>query len=219
MAETAGDLLQDLAVKLKGTSTAPTSGTAEWLLWLEQLNEARKEWAKAARWPVTRRLYSFSGGENQTSAALPTNFLFVGSFLKVDSKDEYPEIPPDQTERYDASDEYFYPWGNPVDGYSLQINPALDSGASCRIQIHTQPSALVSDTSKILCPSPEFLVQSAYARILEQKKDGRAPGAKEDANDILRKMMVGQFTPSVANTERVESEEKKRYGFRWGIDG
>jgi len=206
------ELQQQLAAKVDGEATAPTVDSDDWKLRTAILNESQRDWAERFDWEVLRTTVTSSAVSGRASYALPSNFRRMERYVVIGGA-HYKEVEPIEAAYMSASsNKYFYVTGNPDDGFELNINPTPTSGPTTMTYAHyIYPSAMstASDTSR--CVNEYYLVQAAYARLLELDEDPRFPQARAEAEAILGMMLENEFmsrAPSLKERRRIRTRQK-----------
>jgi len=206
------DLQKQLAAKLDGEATAPTVGSDDWNLRWALLNEAQRDWAERYDWEVLRKTTSTSVVSGNASYALPATFRRMERAVVVGGTN-YHEVEPIEAAYFGSnSNQYFYVTGNPEDGYALNLNPTPTSGpTTMTYSYYTYPANLSNASSVSPISNPFFLVQSAYARLLELDEDQRFPAAKAEAEGILMQMLENEYMsriPSLKERRRIKTRQQ-----------
>jgi len=211
------DLQKQLAAKLDGEATAPTVGSDDWNLRWALLNEAQRDWAERYDWEVLRKTTSTSVVSGNASYALPATFRRMERAVVVGGTN-YHEVEPIEAAYFGSnSNQYFYVTGNPEDGYALNLNPTPTSGpTTMTYSYYTYPANLSNASSVSPISNPFFLVQSAYARLLEleilmqmleNEYMSRIPSLKERRRIKTRQQMAEMIRKTSGSINKVPRQE------------
>lgn len=201
--------------------------SADYALRLKFMNMALLEWSEIYDWQASYKEYNTltSTSTGNTSIALPTDYRKLASYPFIThtgtTTDEFPEVRPQERNRYLDSDRRVEVWGNPGDGYTLRVFGLanLPSGASIKVPYYASPQSLVSPVNVAMVPNPDYLVQRTIAYWYEVRGDGRYVAAQQKAETILRNMIEYENVFGEASTnDRVKTYEETRYSFRLGRD-
>jgi len=232
MSYSVNEMQKRIASMVDHNSDAPTEGGGDWNIRLKYLNMAQDEWAQFYDWQTLYKEYNTmtSTTSGNTSISLPDDYRKVAGYPKLtadgSTTDEFPQIRPQEREAYSSSDKFVELHGNPLDGYTLKVNPGtasgnLVSGASIFISYYASAQSLASATDVSQCPNPNYLVQRATAHVLEIREDDRFPIAKAEADKLLLRMLERENTHTEAEAStvgRIRTVLEKRKGFRLGRD-
>ena len=213
-------ILQSVGVLLENKATAPDAGSDEWNAQVNLVNRAQSDWAETLDWRALYKVYNVIQASlaSTASVGLPEDFRKPTGYLTIESW-RYREDRPQEVVYNLDSDRYWSLVGNPADGYTAVINPAVASGTSISMPYIATPTSLVTTTSVSPIPDPNYLVWSTYARILDNNNDPRAVDAGVRADNILRRMVEAETTLSESNSaNRARTPEERTYRFRLGRD-
>lgn len=224
---TVNQIMTQVAATVNQEATAPTAGSAEYLLWLEYINRAYFEWANATDWESLRRtFYPTVTGMSLATVALPLDFRkLAGEVILYDGDTErgtsFSEALPEQRGNYGVDDKYLTVRGDQASGFSLILNPAtLASGASLEVQYFSMPTSLASPAEVTPIGDPQFLIDRSIAYIFEARSDSRFQLEETKARERLLTMVenanLAKFN-SYAGSNFVIGPERKQ-GFRIGRD-
>lgn len=209
MAETVSDILLDVGATVDQDTTAPT-GT-ELAVRVRFADRSQKDWAQYYDWSSLRLPTTPGVSYSQTSIGLNARFSALGSRVQdfssgVDSPTPYTQLT-DPLDRFSklSTDRYCWILGNDVTGYSVQINPALASGASIVFDQIVMPSSLATTTSTVTCPSSQFMSKRIEYYVLQARSDPRFPILKAESDDILAQMVEDQDAPSRGQDNSVQN--------------
>lgn len=208
--------------------TQPTSGSADFLLWIQFINRAQVEWAEAYDWEVTKVLYHPTVATNTlssfTSIGLPLNFRKLGGPVinyssGLNGGETWPQELPEHVLEHADSDKFFTVNGDPSNGYYLLWSPGtLVSGASIEINYYSMPTTLTASNDVPIMPDSEFLVNRTVAYVLEARSDPRYQDQERKAREKLLQMIDNQnldkFNP-YTNPLPVLTPERRNH-FRFG---
>lgn len=126
-----------------------------------------------------------------TSLALPSNFReFKTNPRLLDGTTwiEYPEILPEDKYNHSSDEEYCYVLGNPMSGYSLNINsPVANATLSIIYQRYPSGMATLSDVCEL--SDPGFVTTKIESYVLYSRSDERFPTAEARAEAKLQNMI------------------------------
>jgi len=223
---TVDQIMKQVAATVNQEANAPTTGGAEWSLWLQYINRGIAEWSGANDWEELRQTYyPVVIADGTPSVTVPLDFrklaapvrLFEGN-LGID----YPEILSEEEGlKTPQVDKYLKVTGNTAIGFTLTFNPGtLASGASLQIQYFAMPTSLASPADYSPMQDPQFLVDRTVAYIFEARSDSRFQLEENKARERLLSMVEGhemrKFN-SYTGTNQVP-DTLRRIGFRVGRD-
>lgn len=217
------DIMRRVATTVNQEATEPSSGSAEYLLWLEYINRSIQEWAEANDWESLRKDYwpAVSGA----TVTLPLDFRKVAGnprlYANINGPEHYSEDLEEQVGLRNTTDKYFHQLGNVSDGFSLVFYPAtLASGASLVIPYYSIPTSLASGSQVPVVDDSQFVVERTIAYILESRSDARFQVQENRARERLLGMIenanLAKYS-SYAGPNQVIGPERKQ-GFRIGRD-
>lgn len=213
---TLNSVLADVAAYIDQDTTLAT-GT-ELTVRVNLINQALNEWAETYQWASLRVTSPVTFALSAVSIGLATNFKKLMSPIvdrSLTSDNVYVQIRPEERYNKLSSDKYCYILGNDVIGKSLNVNPALASGASLVYDYQSTPSSMATLQDVSVCPSTDFLVKRTIARLLESRSDARFTFVKEEADSALANMMQEEATPSGGQNNRTPNWATKA-NFRVG---
>ncbi|MDD3487662.1 MAG: hypothetical protein PHF35_04810, partial [Candidatus Moranbacteria bacterium] len=133
------ELMQRMGIHLNGEKSAPDSGTDEYELWREALNESQDDWADVDYdWETLRGTALTSLPVSGTSVGLPEGFVKLGGFPKIIGK-EYEEVYAEKTGLKESSDQYVSV--NYAQKY-MTINPALATAGLVEVPYFSRPTSM-----------------------------------------------------------------------------
>src|SRR4030042_457094 len=209
---TLDEIQRYLASKVESEAVAPVFATDDWNLRRDLINEAQRDWANRYDWESLRATQTTSAVAGSASYALPANFNKMERYVVLGGLN-YAEVEPIEAAYMSSnSNRYFHVLGNPDSGYALNINPTPTSGPTIMTYAYYKdPADMSTASSTSPVPNPFFLVQSAYARLLELDEDQRFPQAKAEAEAILMQMLENEFMsrgPSLKERRRIRTRQK-----------
>ena len=221
------DIMKRVATTVNQEATAPTTGSAEYELWLEYINRGVMEWSEANDWESMRKIFFPEvTGVSVATVLLPLDFkkLAAAPRLYVDDRVggyEFPEIIEEQGGLQSHNSLYITQTGNYSSGIALIFNPAtLASGASLAIPYYSMPTSISSPTEVPIVDDAQFLVDRTIAYILEARSDARFQIQENRARERLLMMIenanLAKYS-SYAGPNPVIGTER-RAGFRIGRD-
>lgn len=224
---TVTQIMTQVAATVNQEATAPTAGSAEYLLWLEYINRAYFEWANANDWEALRKtFYPSVSGTSQATVSLPLDFKKLAGEARLYNGDittgtAFPETTPEQQGMYGTQDNYITIRGDQASGFAMVFHPAtLASGASLEVQYFSMPTSLASPAEITPVGDPQFLIDRSIAYIFEARSDSRFQLEENKARERLLTMIESandaKFN-SYAGPNFVITPERKS-GFRIGRD-
>ena len=221
-------MLQNISATVNQDPSQPTDGSADWLLWMQFINRSQVEWAESNDWEQLKKYYypiiSQLSPSSYSSVGLPGDFRkLAGPIINystgIDGGESWPEILPERKLLYRTADKWFFVFGDPSNGYSLQWNPGtLASGVTLEISYYSMPTSLVSSSQYPVTPDSEFLTQRTIAYVLEARSDPRYQDEERKARERLLTMIengnVAKYE-SYVSPQRILTPEN-RGGFRVG---
>lgn len=222
MALTVTEIQNRIASILDKSPSAPTEGGTDWNTRLKYMNMAEAEWAELYDWQALYKEYGTqtSTSTGNASITMPTDFRRLATYPVIEGN-EYAEIRPQERGSKSVTDKYVYFMGNPLDGYTMVVNPGqLASGASITVPYYAGAGSLASGSSMSMIPDPNYLVQRTIAFHWESSGDERFPQAKAESDKIMQRLLERETVHSEAanDASRVRTTEESRLGFRLGRD-
>jgi len=225
MRKTVSEVMTQISSTVNQEATAPTTGDAEFNLWLQYLNRSQDEWSEAYDWEGSRVHYNPDIDEAQTSlVTLPHNFTKLAGPVLLYGQGtadpiEYNYVLDENTSMYSSLDKYVTVRGDIAIGKSLYFNPGtLASGASLYVQYFSTPTSLTTTTQYLTMEDSQFAVDRTIAYILEARSDPRFQIMESKARDRLVTMVDNandEHFSSYAATSYIPST-LRRQGFRIG---
>ena len=226
---TISNILEQIASTVNQESTAPTSGGAEYNLWLSFINRAQYEWAEANDWEELRKYFSaVVTGMTQATVSLPADYRKIATAPRLHvtgnttEGEEFPTIPVENRALYSTTDKYVYELGNFSNGHSLIFHPAtLSSGASIVIQYFSMPTSLASPAEVPSISDSQYLIDRTISYIFEARSDPRFQQQESKAREKLMAMVESANLikyNSYSNPQYVKNGPLSRLGFRVGRD-
>ena len=224
---TLDQIMTMVASTVNQEAESPTSGTDDYNLWIEYINRALNEWKNANDWEELKRNFTTTSVASQVSMGLPTNFDRLAGKPRISitgdpSNNDYKYVMTDPNDEYllDSDQKYFEIYGDYSDGFYLQWNPALTSGASINILYYKCPESMSSTGQYAIMEDPLYLVDRTIAYIYESRADGRFSIEEAKARERLMNMVESgnlKKYNSYAGRKPVQSTLTK-LGFRVGRD-
>ena len=226
---TVSQILTQIASTVNQEATAPTSGGAEYNLWLSFINRAQAEWAEASDWEELRKYgYPTITGTSQATVTLPADFRKSAAPPRLYNTgnttdgEEFPNIPVEDRSLYSTTDKYVYELGNYSDGHSIIFHPAtLASGASLVIQYFSTPTSLASPAEIPAISDSQYLIDRTISYIFEARSDPRFQQQESKAREKLMQMVESSNLAkynAYNNPQYVKNGPLQRAGFRVGRD-
>jgi len=228
---TVTQIMQSIAATVNQEATAPTTGGAEYSLWLEYINRSVHEWAEANDWEVLRKTYFPAvSGTSGATLSLPLDYRkLAGPVINYSDSNyqgiggaEITDIPFEQRVLRGPTDNYVYETGDSSSGKSLVFNPAtLSSGASIAIPYFSIPTSLASPAEIPVVPDSQFIIDRTISYIFEARSDPRFQQQEVKAREKLLQMIEMQNDQkfnSYAGQSYVQNGPLSRRGFRIGRD-
>ena len=218
------DLQERIASIVDQSDAAPTAGNDTWDLRLKYLGRAQNKWQEAYDWSnLYKEVFAnTSQATSNVTVAMPADFRRLAGFpLIVESSTEtakeYPQIDPQERQRFGDTDEFCYMLGEPSGGYKLILHPgSLVSGASIYYNYWANAGTLASPADVSMCPDPEYLVTEAVASLWESREDPRYPEMKLEADRKLAQMIENENVKGRGYDNKADVPEETKYSFRWG---
>lgn len=214
-----------VAATVNQEATPPTTGGAEYDLWLEYINRALEEWGQSHDWDALRKFYypTITGG---ATVSLPDDFRKLGGPVKMYSSasevpKEFPLVLPERTGGMNPSEQFITITGDSSVGQSLLFHPGtLASGASLEVLYFCTPTSLASPSQITQVPDAQYLIDRTIAYIFESRSDPRFQIMEAKAKDKLLMMIenanAATYT-SYSNQAPVQTTLQK-LRFRMGRD-
>lgn len=222
--------MTDIASSVNQEASAPSSGGAEYNLWLQFINRSIKEWSSTNDWEELRKTYYPSiTGVNQATVSLPLDFRKVATSPRLhlynEQQEDYEDIPEITEETrglYNSTDKYFSQGGDISEGFTMSFHPAtLASGASLEIQYFSTPTSLASPAQVPVVSDSQFIIDRTIAYIFEARSDPRFQQQEAKAREKLLQMIENSNLSkynSYSNPQYVMTGPLRRMGFRVGRD-
>lgn len=206
-------LMTSMAVHINGEAVAPTVGDDEYLLWAEAVNQSQDDWATIDyNWPQLRKTFNTTLLVSGTSIGLPDDFRKLDGYPTFLGT-EVPEVRQEETYRFSSTDEYVT-----VDYNTnyLSISPARASTSDAAIRYWSNPTSLATSTAKSLCPSDNFLIYKATAKVLFSRDDAKYQDFETMADTASQQMIGADVHEGEQLDTRVKSKQELR-GFTLGV--
>lgn len=216
MQYTLGNVLADVGAMVDQDTSTP-SGT-ELTNRVQFVNRAQLDWANSYKWKDLNKTYSPTILLSMVSIGLPADFREFSAFpydASVTSNNKYTQIDPQEKEFKLSTDKYLLRRGDLVNGYYMEINPALPSGVSLVVEYYSYPSSVATLNDKLVCPSREFMAKRVSYYVLQARSDSRFPLVFQESNDLLSSLIAEQDSPSEAEDNRIP-DWARRNSFRIG---
>ena len=193
---TVQQIMTMVAASVNQESTPPSSGSAEYTLWLQYINRAIEEWSVSHDWDALRRTY-YPGvtGVSLASVNLPDNFRKLAGaprlyYEGMPYPKEFPLELPERAGMHNSTDEFVTIQGDSSVGQALIFNPGtLASGASLAIPYFATPTSVASPAQVTEVPDPQFIIDRTVAYIFESRSDPRFQIVENKARDRLMMMI------------------------------
>lgn len=212
--KTLTQLMTSMAVHINGEATAPTVGDDEWLLWQEALDQTQNDWATTDyNWPQLRKTLNTTLLVSGTSIGLPGDFRKLNGYPTFLGT-EFPEVRPEEVARFSETDAYVT-----VDYNTnyLSVNPARASTSAVAIRYFSRPTSLATTTSVSLCPSDNYLIYGATAKVLFSRDDAKYSDFEAKTDVIMNQMIGADVHEGEQMDTRVKSRQELR-GFTLGVN-
>ena len=214
----------------RADSDVPASTDDEYTVGLRLANEAINRW-KVYDNTFWKELFTTSqdnstGGVVTISTgvktyAAPTAFSQAGGDVRIldgngNVVDRYRIQEPHQKQFKDDQSKFAYFTGNPVTGYTLNLNPAPPSsinGYSILYDYYKKPTEFTTGTDVTEMPDPYFIVHRMLAQQFRAARNPYYSSAKQDAEDSLRQMQLINNSGTWANP----FEAADNSGSSWGV--
>lgn len=211
--KTLSQLLSSMAVHINGDTDVPTTGDDEYLLWQEALNQAQDDWASVDfNWPTLRKTLNTTILVSGTSLGLPSDFRKLDGYPTFNGT-EFPEVRPEEVARFETTDAFVTVDYNNL---SMAIQPARTSTETVGIRYWSRPTSLATTTATSLCPSDNYLIYSAAAKVLFSRDDGKYVEFETKAETLLQQMIGGAVHEGEQMDTRVKSRQELQ-GFTLGV--
>lgn len=206
-------LMSSMAIHINGDTNNPTIGDGEYLLWQEAINQAQDDWANTDyNWPQLRKTLNTTLLVSGTSVGLPTDFRKLDgypTFLGV----EFPEVRIEEIARFNETDAFVTIDYN--QNY-MSVNPARASTEAVAVRYYSRPTSLATTTAVSLCPSDNFLIYSATAKILFSRDDGKYVEFESKSETLIQQMIGADVHEGEQLDTRVKSKQELK-GFTLGV--
>lgn len=207
-------LLSSMAFHVNGDTVVPTTGDDEYLLWTEALNQTQEDWANVDyNWPQLRKTLNTTILVSGTSLGLPSDFRKLDGFPTFEGS-EFPEVRPEEVYRFSSTDSFVTVDYN---NNSLAVYPSRASTESVAIRYHSRPTSLATTTSVSFCPSDNYLVFGATAKVLLSRDDGKYVEFETKADTLMQQMIGADVHEGEQLDTRVKSKQELR-GFTLGVN-
>lgn len=218
------DIQSRIASIVDQDDDAPTAGNDIWDLRLKYIGRAQNKWQESYDWPQLYKevFTNTSQATGNVTVAMPSDFRKLAGYplIIVDSTDagsEYPQIDPQERERFGTTDEFCYTMGEPSGGYYLILHPgSLVSGASIYYNYWAHAGTLASPANISMCPDAEYLVCEGVAQLWEAREDPRYPEMKLEADRKLAQMIENENVKGFGYDNKADVPEDTKHSFRWG---
>lgn len=207
------ELMSSMAIHVNGEFVAPTVGDDEYILWQEALNQAQNDWAGIDyNWPQLRKTLNTTILQSGTSLALPADFRKLDGY-PVFNGNQFPEVKIEEVARFSENDAFVA-----IDYGSMYmaVSPARTSTEYVTFAYHSRPTSLATSTAISLCPSDNYLIYNATAKILFSREDGKYVEFETKASELSQQMIGADVHEGVQMDTRVKSKQELR-GFTLGV--
>jgi len=212
---TQAQLQKAIAAQYDGEAEAPAITSDDWLLRQELLNEGLHVWETDRWW---KELLATDSSETITAGdytyACATDFFrplgWVWTQDASGNKTYYQHIKRAQATRMDKSARFYYLSGDPINGYSININPnlTLTTGHTLYIDYVKKATVYTASTTTSECSDPYFLVFYVLWKLYEQDGDTtKAQGAKDATVQKLMAMRQEDELMGYDQPNRVEDND------------
>ena len=201
-----------MAVHLNGDIEVPAGD--EYDLWLEALNQAQDDWFELDyNWEGLRKTQQTTLLQSGTSVGLPSDFVKLDGFPKLDGK-EFVEISIEDTGLYDTGDAYVTI--DLADKY-MSVSPAAATTITAAVRYWSRPTSLATTSATSKCPSDQYLIINATSKILFSRDSVKYSTFKDEAEALLARMLSKEVTKGIQKDTSIKNYAAKR-GFRLGVD-
>lgn len=208
------EIMTSMAVHVNGEATAPTTGDSEYLLWAEAVNQTQFEWAETDyNWPQLRKTLNTTILVSGTSIGLPSDFRKLDGYPTFGGV-EFPEVRIEEVFRFSETDAFVTVDYN---ANYLSVSPARASTEAVSVRYYSRPTSLATTTSVSLCPSDNYLVYGATAKILFSRDDAKYSNFEDKANTIIQQLIGADVHEGEQLDTRVKSKGEMS-GFTLGVN-
>lgn len=212
---TVSQMMSSIAMHINGNTEVPETGTDDYNLWLQAINDSQRDWEQTDYdWETLYSIYRTSLSASGTTLALPTNFRKLAGFPEF-LGNQYEEINRKQEGYFTDTQRYVM-----VDYSSkiLEVHPALSSAADAKIPYYKIPEDLSTPTATSLCPSDQYLIYNASGKILFSRSNPKYADFKSEADTLLQRMIGKEVTKSEQYDNTSKNDITSRHGFVLGVD-
>lgn len=212
----------------RNEATTPASTDDEWTVAMRLANEALSRWEHYDHtyWRELFTTLTLSGETTTLSTGVseydaPDDFREAGGFVKVynstgSKMGSYRILEPEQVQFQGEDATYAYFTGDPNNGYTLHLNPAVTTtfnGYTIDYPYYKKATTFTAagDTSEI--PDPYFLVHRMLSNRFRGSRNPYAADAKKDAEDALKTMQLANIAGNWANPWSLPDNSGSVWGF------
>lgn len=206
-------ILSSMAPHINGDVDAPTTGGDDYNLWVDAINQAQSDWSDLDyNWPQLRKVLNTTILVSGTSIGLPTDFRKLAGYPTFEGT-QFPEVRVEEVARFEDSDAFV---SVDYNGNYLAVHPARTSTEAVAIAYRSFPTSLATTTAISLCPSDNFLIYAATAKVLLGREDGRYVEFDTKAETAMQQMLGAAVHEGEQMDTRVKSKQELR-GFTLGV--
>jgi hypothetical protein len=182
---TLNQILLDASAVLDLSGSLPTGD--ELTLRQNYANQAVQDAAATGMFPEFRTEYKvYTTGSRQVTLPGFRELEINPKALTTNGWIEFDEI--EETDKYNATGNYFYVTGNPQAGYTANFSETLVAGMSLSVIYQRYPSGMPSLTSICELSDPTYVTRKIESYVLYSRGDDRFQTAESRANNVLLNM-------------------------------
>lgn len=205
----------------------PESTEDEYTVAMRLFNEAVNRWEhyENTKWQALYTSLSLEDepttlASGQTDYDVPDNFREPGGHIMFYDADgtyrfRYPIVEPAEVQFQNESAHYCYFTGNPSDGFTLHINPQPDSsmdGWTINYVYYKTATRFTTGTDISEMGDAFFCVHRALANRFRGSRNPFVNDAKNDAEDILKTMLLNNIAGTEANPISLKDHSGSMFG-------
>lgn len=202
--------MRGMAMNLNGDVSIPSGD--EYDLWLESVNLSLDDWSGMDfDWPQLKKTSYTTLGLSGSSVAMPDDYVKLDGFPMVGGT-EYSEIRPEEINLH-SDGRYVIPV--PSGGY-MTVYPAAASVMTVSIPYVGKAVSFASPSDTSVCPSDNFLIYSATAKIFLQRDNPKYEEFKTAAAEEMIRMINREAVKLDQYNSTIKNKLTRR--FTLGID-
>lgn len=212
---TVSEMMSSIAMNVNGNTDVPATGTDDYNLWLQALNDSQRDWEQTDyNWETLYSLYRTTLSLSGSTLPLPTDFRKLAGYPEFFGN-QYEEIKMQQTGYFGDSQRYVT-----IDYASkiLEVHPALSSPSDVKIPYYKVPSDLATPTATSPCPSDQYLIYNSSGKVLLSRDNPKYADYLAQADTLLQQMIGKEVVKGEQYDNTTKNDIQTRHGFVLGVD-